>query len=108
MSFALHPKLENDTFLLGAKGNCHILLMNDQRFPWLIVVPAYENITELHQLEVSAQATLLTTVSSLSDEFQKLTGAHKMNLAALGNQVPQLHIHIIARYRDDVAWPNPV
>ena len=106
MTFALNNKLAEDTLLLGRWAGCQVLLMNDQRFPWLIVVPEVEGAVELYDLDPALE--ILTTINTLSQALANHTQAQKMNVAALGNMVPQLHIHIIARFADDAAWPNPV
>ena len=106
MTFALNNKLAEDTLLLGRWAGCQVLLMNDQRFPLLIVVPEVEGAVELYDLDPALE--ILTTINTLSQALANHTQAQKMNVAALGNMVPQLHIHIIARFADDAAWPNPV
>lgn len=106
--FALHPKLEADTSPVATLGLCRVLLMNDARFPWLIMVPERAGIREIHQLEAADRALLIEEVAKVAAALEKLTGAEKMNVAALGNQVPQLHVHVIARFTADAAWPTPV
>ncbi|MGQ0677477.1 MAG: HIT domain-containing protein [Rhodospirillales bacterium] len=106
--FALHPRLEADTRPVAALGLCRVLLMNDARFPWLIMVPERAGIREIHQLEPADRALLIEEVAKVAAALEKLTGAEKMNVAALGNQVPQLHVHVIARFAADAAWPTPV
>ena len=108
MAFQLHPRLAADTMLLGRFGLSRLLLMNDARYPWCILVPERENIREIHELTETDQVTLLHEVSLLSQRMQERFDAHKMNVAALGNQVPQLHVHVIARTTMDPAWPGPV
>ncbi len=108
MTFALHPRLEADTFFIADWPLCRVLLMNDARFPWLILVPMREGLREIFDLEAGEQATLMEEISRTARDLQALTKADKMNIAALGNQVPQLHVHIIARFAGDAAWPNPV
>lgn len=108
MSFALHSRLATDCDVLHTLSLCHVLRMKDARFPWLILVPARENIRELFELEASDAAQLMQEIREVSRALQQATGAHKINVAALGNQVPQLHVHIIARFEHDAAWPNPV
>ena len=106
--FALHPQLKQDTIHIGEFELCDVLLMNDVRYPWIILVPKRENKTEIYQLTESEQQRLLNESSFLSDAMSTLFSADKMNIAALGNMVEQLHIHHIARFKTDVTWPKPV
>lgn len=106
--FNLHPQLAKDTFLVGEFPLSTCRLMNDCRFPWLILVPRVAGIKELYELSPTDQAQFLRESSWLSSQLAKTFQADKMNIAALGNQVPQLHFHHIVRYQNDVAWPNPV
>ncbi len=108
MAFQLHPRLAADTIPLGKFSLSRLLLMNDSRYPWCILVPERENIREIHALTKSDQHVLLHEVSLLSQRMQECFHAYKMNVAALGNQVPQLHVHVIARDTSDPAWPEPV
>ena len=82
--------------------------MNDARFPWLVLVPTVDNIRELYELSTTAQEQTNRAMLRIAQLLAKHTHADKMNVAALGNQVPQLHIHVIARYTTDAAWPGPV
>jgi diadenosine tetraphosphate (Ap4A) HIT family hydrolase len=106
--FKLHPQLQQDCEQLGRFELCHVLLMRDAHYPWCILVPARADITEIYQLESADQQQLLRESSILAQTMAKVFEADKMNIAALGNVVPQLHIHHIARHRDDAAWPAPV
>ena len=110
MTFELHPRLAADTIELeqGPLSLCKLLLMNDCTYPWLIMVPERGNIKEIHELSVDDQVQLVTEISTISSALQRATGAPKMNVAALGNMVPQLHIHVIARFENDSAWPGPI
>ena len=107
-SFVLHPQLAKDTALIGRVGECQLLLMKDARYPWLVLVPEQAGLRELHELADERFSTVTQVIKRLSRGLQTLTGATKMNIAALGNMVPQLHIHIIARREDDASWPGPV
>jgi diadenosine tetraphosphate (Ap4A) HIT family hydrolase len=107
-AFTLHPRLAADTIALGDWPLCRLLLMNDARFPWVILVPARPDLREIHDLPPAERATLIEEIARASALMQQAFKADKMNVAALGNQVPQLHIHIIARFAADPAWPNPV
>ena len=106
--FRLHTQLAADTSIIGHLSGCQLLLMNDSRYPWLILVPKQDGLRELHELNVKKFHAVTLAIKSLSASLQALTEAPKMNIAALGNLVPQLHIHIIARRHDDAAWPGPV
>ena len=106
--FKLHPQLQQDCEQLGRFELCHLLLMRDAHYPWCILVPARADITEIYQLDSADQQQLLRESSHLAQTMATLFNADKMNIAALGNVVPQLHIHHIARHRDDAAWPAPV
>ncbi len=106
--FTLHPRLAADTIELGRFGVSNLYLMNDSRYCWLILVPAIENLTELHELNEHDYKEVMQTVRSLSKFLKSEYSADKINVGALGNLVPQLHIHIIARKTTDEAWPGPV
>jgi diadenosine tetraphosphate (Ap4A) HIT family hydrolase len=106
--FTLHPQLERDTIHVGDFELCHVLLMNDVRYPWVILVPQRENKSEIYQLTESEQQQLLTESSFLCQAMSELFSADKMNIGALGNMVEQLHIHHIARFKTDATWPKPV
>ena len=108
MTFTLHPQLENDAITIGDLTLCRVLLMNNANFPWLVLVPRREGLRELFDLSPTDYRTTMDEVRDVAEKFAQHTGAHKMNIAALGNMVPQLHIHIIARFTHDDAWPNPV
>lgn len=106
--FKLHPRLEADTFPIGELDLCKILLMNNAFYPWLILVPKKPDLKEIIDLNKNDRAILMEEISLISEKMQSIFAPDKLNVAALGNQVPQLHIHIIARYKEDRAWPNPV
>jgi len=106
--FTLHPVLEKDTIKLGEFPLCHALLMNDANYPWFVLVPKRHNIREIFQLKETDQAQLVKESSHLSQQLFEYFNADKLNIAALGNIVPQLHIHHIVRYTSDPAWPAPV
>ncbi|MGB5439215.1 MAG: HIT family protein [Gammaproteobacteria bacterium] len=105
---ALHPALRQDCLPVGRFRLCQLLLMNDASYPWCILVPDRENISEIHQLRKSDQLQLIRESSILAAALERVFKADKINIAALGNIVPQLHIHHVVRYRDDKAWPAPV
>jgi diadenosine tetraphosphate (Ap4A) HIT family hydrolase len=106
--FSLHQRLETDTHSLGQSRLCELRLMNDSTWPWVILVPMRGSIREIYQLEEADQQRLLWESSELSRAMMELFDGDKMNIAALGNMVPQLHLHHIVRYQDDPAWPGPV
>jgi len=106
--FALHPRLTQDTITVGHLKLCQLLMMNDAHYPWFILVPMREGITEAHQLSAADRALLTEESATLSNALCEAFDADKMNIAALGNMVPQLHIHHVVRYRDDATWPDPV
>jgi diadenosine tetraphosphate (Ap4A) HIT family hydrolase len=104
----LHPQLQKDCLLVGRFSLCRLLLMRDANYPWFILVPDREGITEIFQLSDEDQVQLLRESSRLSAVLVERFRADKLNIAALGNVVPQLHVHHVVRYRDDPAWPAPV
>jgi len=106
--FALDPRLENDTFEIAEFPLCRALLMNDTRFPWVILVPRITGLTEIYQLSEADQQQLMLESNTVAKTLAEFVSADKMNVAALGNVVSQLHIHHVARYRGDDAWPAPV
>lgn len=108
MPFNLHPQLDADAYFVCDLTLCRVLLMNDARFPWLILVPLREAMCELTDLSLDDQNLLLADINQAARTLQALYKPDKLNIAALGNVVPQLHIHIIARFTHDVAWPKPV
>lgn len=107
-AWSLHPQLARDTEVLGDLPLSHVLVMNDANYPWVILVPREPGITEVIDLGEAAQAQLMSEVTRVSRALREVTACHKLNIAALGNAVPQLHVHIIARFRADAAWPKPV
>ena len=106
--FELHPPLANDTSLVIELPLSQVLLMNNVRYPWIILVPQRENILEIHHLEPDDQTTLFQELIQASNIMESIFSPDKINVGALGNMVPQLHVHVIARFKDDVAWPDPV
>lgn len=104
----LHPQLANDTINFGKINLCILLLVNDANYPWFILVPDRENVTEIYQLDKKDQQMLQEESSLLAEVLVEVFSADKLNIAALGNVVPQLHIHHIVRYKKDPAWPDPV
>jgi diadenosine tetraphosphate (Ap4A) HIT family hydrolase len=106
--FALDPRLQQDTLLIGDFPLCRLLLSNDSNYPWFILVPRRDDISEIFQLGVADQQLLWQETTALAQLLNDSFGADKMNVAALGNVVSQLHMHVIVRKREDAAWPAPV
>jgi diadenosine tetraphosphate (Ap4A) HIT family hydrolase len=104
----LHPQLAEDTHPVAHFSLSDLQLMDDANHPWLILVPRVEGATELIDLDDAQQAELTREIARTSRMLQAVFKPHKLNIAALGNMVPQLHVHVIARYQDDIAWPRPV
>ena len=107
-NFILNPQLEQETLVVGDFLFSHVLLMDDRRFPWLILVPKRNGITELTDLTEDEAHVLMDEVRLTQSVLHTLRDPDKLNVATLGNSVPQLHIHVIARFISDAAWPNPV
>jgi diadenosine tetraphosphate (Ap4A) HIT family hydrolase len=108
MSFALDPRLAADTHAIGALPFSDLLLMDDARFPWVILLPRIAGARELIDLDEGDQRLLLGEIDRVARALESLFNPDKLNIAALGNVVPQLHVHVIARFTSDAAWPNPV
>ena len=106
--WSLHPQLAHDTGPIGDLPLCRALLTNDANYPWLILVPRLPGLVELIDLEENAQVQLLGEIAAAARVLKSITQCDKLNIAALGNQVPQLHVHVIARRHTDAAWPKPV
>lgn len=107
-AFILDARLAADTIFVADWSLSHVLLMNDARYPWLILVPRVANATEIFELSAEDRATLMEEVARVSEGLKKLRACAKINAGALGNLVPQLHVHIVARSPGDAAWPGPV
>ena len=108
MTFNLHPQLEKDCVNIGKLELSRLLLMNDSQFPWFILVPEITGITEIFQLNKQQRGILIEESSLLAECLSTAYKADKINIAAIGNLVPQLHVHHIVRYKSDKAWPAPV
>ncbi|MBO9482583.1 HIT domain-containing protein [Salinisphaera sp. G21_0] len=107
-SFELDPQLARDCVVIGDFPVCRLLLMNDSQYPWFILVPRIQGVEEIYQLDEAAQQQLLFESSYLAEMLQVLFCADKLNVAALGNVVRQLHVHHVVRFTADAAWPAPV
>ena len=106
-TFRLDSRLQSDTHHLGYFKGLHLLLMNNSRVPWFILVPETEK-TELFELSLELQETCMEAVRLLSSFVKGTLKADKLNIAAIGNVVSQLHIHVVGRFEGDFCWPNPV
>jgi len=106
--FELHPRLQQDGIYIGRFELCRLLMMNDHHYPWFILVPEIADRREIYQLAKPERHLLSEESSYLAENLAMLYRADKMNIAAIGNVVPQLHIHHIVRYQTDKAWPAPV
>lgn len=106
--FELHPRLVADCKIIGAFPLSLVLLNRDARYPWCILVPQRENIEELHHLDDADRVSLMRESCLLAEVMDELFSPDKLNVAVLGNVVPQLHMHHVARFNTDEAWPGPV
>jgi diadenosine tetraphosphate (Ap4A) HIT family hydrolase len=106
--FLLDPRLDADTIPLGRLSLSRVLLMNDARYPWLILVPERPGLAEIIDLGEPDRRTLMDEVAAASQALKALYGPDKLNVGALGNRVRQLHVHVLARFESDAAWPGPV
>lgn len=106
--FVLHERLAADTISLADWPLCQVLLMNDANFTWLILVPKQGGLRDFHDLDEADHLAAMAEIDRASRALQTVCQADKINVAALGNMVPQLHIHVIARHQSDSAWPGPV
>ncbi|HXM00562.1 MAG TPA: HIT family protein [Rhizomicrobium sp.] len=106
--FSLHATLAADTAFVADWALSRVLVMNDARYPWLILVPRRAGLSELHDLTNAERVVLIEELSRAGAALKTLTNAAKINTGALGNLVPQLHVHVVARSPGDTAWPGPV
>lgn len=106
--FVLDPRLQGDTVPVGDLALCSVLLMNDARFPWLILVPRRADVSELTDLSPEDATTLMAEIRLATGVMLVLAKPDKVNVGALGNMVAQLHVHVIGRFLSDPAWPGPV
>ncbi len=107
-NWTLHPQLQKDTVDIGDLPLSRVLIIKDAHYPWLLLVPRREDVTEIIDLDEVAQAQLMAEIARVGRALKEVTKCDKLNVAALGNVVPQLHVHIIARRTSDAAWPRPV
>ncbi len=108
LTWALDPKLAADTVPVGDLALSRVLVSSDANYPWLILVPRRAGLTELIDLEENEQVQLLGEIAAAARTLKSITKCDKLNIAALGNAVAQLHVHVIARRHSDTAWPKPV
>ena len=106
--FELHERLAADTFIVGDMQLSRLLLLNDSRYPWLILVPRIRGLCEIHHLERDERIMLLDESCLVAEFMENQFEPDKLNVGSLGNMVPQLHLHHIARFQTDPAWPGPV
>lgn len=106
--FALHQRLKDDTVEVADLALSRVFLMNDRTVPWLILVPRKAGVSEVHDLSEKDRAELIEEVARVSQVIRELHVPDKINIGALGNLVPQLHVHVIGRFKTDRAWPGPV
>ena len=108
MSFSLDPRLSRDADFVGDLPLCRVLLMNDSRWPWLVLVPRRAGVVELTDLDAADRIRLVEETARAADWLKSHARAEKLNVGALGNIVRQLHVHVVARHAGDPAWPGPV
>src|SRR6478672_6464832 len=107
-AWSLHTQLAQDTIDIGDLPLCRVLVIKDANYPWLLLVPRRDGAVEIIDLDEVEQAQLMTEISRVARALKDVTRCDKLNIAALGNLVPQLHVHVIARRTGDAAWPRPV
>jgi diadenosine tetraphosphate (Ap4A) HIT family hydrolase len=107
-AWSLHSQLKKDTIDIGDLPLSRVLVIKDANYPWLLLVPRREAAVEIIDLDEVEQAQLMTEISRTARALKDVTRCDKLNIAALGNLVPQLHVHVIARRASDAAWPRPV
>lgn len=107
-AWTLDPQLARDTVAIGELPLSRVLVMNDANYPWLVLVPRVPGAVEIFDLGGNEQADLMNEIALLARVLKDVTVCDKLNVAAIGNVVPQLHVHIVARARGDAAWPRPV
>lgn len=106
--WSLDSQLDRDSVEVCELPLCQVRLMNDANYPWLLLVPRRRNVTEITDLTEADQTQLTREVAQAVHALKAHTRCDKINLAAIGNAVPQLHVHVVARFRTDAAWPKPV
>lgn len=107
-TFQLHPRLQQDCLLVGHFALSKILMMNDSQYPWFVLVPQRSDIMEVYQLAEADRQQLISESCLLAEKLVQIYQPDKLNIAAIGNLVPQLHVHHVVRYLTDKAWPAPI
>lgn len=106
--FSFDPRLEGDSLPVADLPLCAVRLMKDANYPWALMIPRQAGLVEIIDLAPEDRLKLMEEIATVSSALQQFTGCDKLNVGALGNMVPQLHVHVIARFKDDAAWPGPV
>ena len=106
--FELHPRLQADCHGIGDLALCRVLLFDDSRYPWIVLVPRRAGLREIYDLDGPQRVQLFEEVARVGERLMQACPGNKLNLGALGNLVPQLHLHLVVRSLDDPAWPGPV
>lgn len=106
--FDLNPRLEGDSLPVADLPLCAVRLMKDANYPWLLLIPRQADLVEITDLAQPDRLQLMDEIAACADALKAATACDKINIGALGNVVSQLHVHVIARFRSDAAWPNPV
>lgn len=107
-AFAIHPQLAADSFAIARWPLCEVRVINDANYPWLVLIPQKAGLKDFDDLSPEDMALAGEEIRAASKALRQLYQPDKLNVAALGNQVPQLHIHLVARFHSDAAWPNPI
>ncbi|ADZ72699.1 HIT domain-containing protein [Polymorphum gilvum] len=108
IQFDLNPRLEGDSLPVADLALCALRLMKDANYPWLLLIPRQPDLIEILDLAPADRLVLMEEIAAAAEALKGATGCDKLNIAALGNQVSQLHVHVIARFQGDAAWPDPV
>ncbi|WP_417688521.1 HIT domain-containing protein [Roseibium sp.] len=108
IAFDINPRLEGDSYPVTDLSLCAVRLMKDANYPWLLLIPRKQDLIELIDLQPLERMMLMGEISDVSTALKSVTDCEKLNVAAIGNVVSQLHVHVVARFRDDPAWPAPV
>jgi diadenosine tetraphosphate (Ap4A) HIT family hydrolase len=106
--WSLHPQLARDTINIGDLPLSRVLVVDEANWPWLLLVPRRHDANEIIDLDEVEQAQLITEIARVARALKAVTACHKLNIAALGNVVPQLHVHVVARREGDTGWPRPI
>jgi diadenosine tetraphosphate (Ap4A) HIT family hydrolase len=107
-AWSLHPHLARDTAPAGDLTLCRVLAMNDSTYPWVLLVPRQADAVEIIDLDETQRTQLMAEIAQVAHALKRISGCDKLNVAAIGNMVPQLHVHVVARRIGDPAWPKPV